>query len=179
MSDPKPSAAARAAAVEAIEAIMTTGLFNSMEKVAAPIQRALDAALAEDREHIAELEALESCPHALEEALFDNHNLRERIAELERTAELSETWGQLYCAVRGIEPVDLQDGSPNWWMFWQDAKMALIDVNTKLAELRERIAALTAALRPLRDATHTDNDGVRQVLAADCARAAEVLDDDE
>lgn len=54
--------------------------------------------------------------------MTDHHISTKPIQSLEERKEIaSRNLAKYLCVIAGIEPVDSADGSPNWWMFSQEA----------------------------------------------------------
>ena len=104
------------------EAMQATSDYATRDADAADLFCRLEMALASQERRIAELE-------------------RERNEALKR-AGFDEAWGTLYCElVEGIDATDRFDGSENWWMFRDKARVYLIH---KFAAHQRKFAALAA-----------------------------------
>ena len=74
-------------------------------------------------------------------------DLRRQLAAAKGQQAAMEEFAKLYTELKGVQAVDAHDGSPNWWMFFQDAVGAVKTINAELKERREKLAEAKEALK--------------------------------
>jgi hypothetical protein len=73
-------------------------------------------------------------------------------AELKGTEAATQSFAEVYTILKGFEPVDSIDASPNWWMFFKESHAGMNAIGAALRKSRGRAEASEDALVRMRTA---------------------------